>query len=119
VGISDSSRPPTRAPLAEGRRPLPLVSIKSATAATAEVGGALGGQARASAAAAACCAVASGLGCLDGDEDRAADSECGRHVGSCRRDWVGDSNPLTPIIDFGHLVISAGPTAQFPPQFGR
>jgi hypothetical protein len=62
---------------------------------------------------------ASGLGCLDGDEDRAADSECGRHVGSCRRDWVGDSNPLTPIIDFGHLVISAGPTAQFPPQFGR
>ena len=62
---------------------------------------------------------ASGLGCLDGDEDRAADSECGRHVGSCRRDWVGDSNPLTPIIDFGHLVISAGPTAQFPAQFGR
>jgi hypothetical protein len=46
--------PPTRAPLAEGRRPLPLVSIKSATAATAEVGGALGGQA---AVAAACCAV--------------------------------------------------------------
>jgi hypothetical protein len=54
MGIWDSSRTPTRAPLAEGRRPLPLVSIKSATAATAEVGGALGGQA---AVAAACCAV--------------------------------------------------------------
>ena len=49
--------PPTRAPLAKGRRPLPLPSIKSATAATAQVGGAFGGQASASEAAAACCAV--------------------------------------------------------------
>jgi hypothetical protein len=53
-------------------------------------------------------APCSGLGCLDGDADRAADSERGRHVGSCRRDWVRDSNPLTPIIDFSHLVISCG-----------
>jgi hypothetical protein len=52
--------PPTRAPLTEGRRSLSLVSIESATAATAEVGGALGGQASASAAAAACCAVLQG-----------------------------------------------------------
>lgn len=51
-------------------------------------------------------APCSGLGCLDGDDDRAADSERGRHGGSCRRDWVGDSNPLTPIIDFSHLLNS-------------
>jgi hypothetical protein len=57
VGISDSSRTADPRASDRGRRPLPLVSLKSAIAATAEVGGALGRQASASVAAAACCAV--------------------------------------------------------------
>lgn len=102
VGISDSSR--TADPRAAGggaaAPAASLVSIKSARPRRLPRLAAHWADRPARAPLRRLAAPCSGLDCLEGDGDRAADNERGRHVGGCRRDWVGDSNPLTPIIDF-------------------